>query len=54
MEETALLLISGGLTAGVLKRMEEDNKDSISKDEIGTYLMKTALCMAKDIKQSKE
>ena len=35
MEETALLLISGGLTAGVLKRMEEDNKESISKDEIG-------------------
>ena len=54
MEETTLLLISGGLTAGVLKRMEEDNKESISKDEIGTYLMKTALSMAKDIKQSKD
>lgn len=50
MDEALIIILSNALAAKVRKRLEAEKKESLTKEEISDYLLKTAIEMAKDLR----
>lgn len=49
----AVMVTAGGLHVMLTNRMEKENKESLSKDEISSYLSQAALDLLKEVDKDK-
>ncbi|WP_337941906.1 hypothetical protein [Parabacteroides sp.] len=54
MDQLAIIVTAAGLHVMLSRIMDEENKESLSKDEIRSYLSQAAIALSKEMENYKD